>query len=763
MPDDKLNIGGQKGRQTADHKLFGKDTVSGMKEVKDLSKVVDEAGKGFKEMSNSAKAVWGEVAHVEKGLKNSALYSEKNKKAHGDLAKTAGKVLSSSNMGLKVEKGKLWLKEKLLGQDHSLSKSLINRVQNVRKSIPLHKKIEDIQGRIKKLTSGWGEGLKDIDNLFGGIGQKIIKMITSPWALLLGMIAFAIKMFTRFSKVTDMIGEDFGYMATQNKELTDRVRELNAEGAALGVNYDKFKQHIGPIAEGMGVSAMEAVNLAAQSEKLGMALGVGGQTAARLKTDFHMIAGVSKEITDDYLKQATALAKQAGVVPSVVMKDVAQSSEMMAKYTKDGGKNILTAAINAKKFGVNLSTVEKITDSLLDIETSINKEFEASVMIGKQLNFQTARQKALQGDVSGAMEDVVKQLGGAAEFSKLDVLQRKSLAGAIGVSAGELAKFMNKQEEVNDMAKVTGESMEKQDISDIKAENAISGLTKTTNAIQNMGDIIQKGLLPHFEKLSKWLGGEDGEGGIVKSITDIGEKIAGWGEQMPFIGAGVFKMATKFKWLATSVAKGFKSVMGNVAKGLAGGLKAMAAGLKGGLGGALKAGKGLFGKLGGMFKGAGKFLKKIPVLGSVVSVASGVGRAIQGDWAGAGMEFASAGANALNLVAPGVGTMASLAIDGAIMTRDAGMWGNAPGHAADDFVMRPGQPPLRFSKDDIIMGMHKGGVDKAGGVGSGGMTDETIAKLASKITEGYVTAMNNTEQQTIVTKDQLKMIMTSTV
>ena len=85
------------------------------------------------------------------------------------------------------------------------------------------------------------------------------------------------------------------------------------------------------------------------------------------------------------------------------------------------GKNILTAAINAKKFGVNLSTVEKITESLLDIETSINKEFEASVMIGKQLNFQTARQKALQGDVSGAMADVVSQLGGAAEYAKLDL------------------------------------------------------------------------------------------------------------------------------------------------------------------------------------------------------------------------------------------------------------------------------------------------------------------------------------------------------
>lgn len=757
-----MDIGGQKGKQTKNHKLFGKDTVSGLKEVKDFSKTIAASAKEMKGMDTTAKAMFSSIARVQEGLSNSALYSEKNKKSHAGLAKEAEKMVGKGKVGLMLQKLGLGIKEKMFKQDHGMAKSMIDQLQNVRKQVPIRQKIMDTMGKMKGLLKGMKGGAQDIDNIFGGIGQKIAKMIMSPWALLLGMIAFAVKMFMRFSKVTDMIGEDFGYMAKEGGKLNNEVMKLNAEGAHLDVNYDKFKQHIDGIASGMGVSAIEAVNLAAQSERLGIALGIGGSNAAKLKADFHMIAGVSKETTDNFLKQAVALAKQAGVVPSVVMKDVANSSEMMAKYTKDGGKNILTAAINAKKFGVNLSTVEKITDSLLDIESSINKEFEASVMIGKQLNFQTARQKALQGDVSGAMADVVSQLGGAAEYAKLDVLQRKSLAGAIGVSSVELAKFMNKQEEVNDLAKVTTEEMDKQDISDIKAENAISAFTQSQNAVKNLGDQISTGLLPQFTKLAELLGGTDGEGGIVGSIGDIGMKIAGWGEQMPFIGAGVVKMSSKFKFLAKGVASSFKAVMGNVAKGLKGGISSMAKGLKSGLGNILSKGKGMFTGLSSMFKGSAKFLKKIPVLGSVVGVASGVSRAVQGDWAGAGLEFASAGANALNIVAPGVGTAASLAIDASILARDAGMWGNAGGGSApaEDFVLRPGQPALKFKKGDLVMGIDAASMSGGGG---GGMNDDFIDKLASKITQGYVNAFNNSEQQTIITKEQIKQITTLTV
>ena len=78
-----------------------------------------------------------------------------------------------------------------------------------------------------------------------------------------------------------------------------------------------------------------------------------------------------------------------------------------------------------RKLGLNLSTVESIADSLLNFEQSIGSEMEASMLIGKQLNFNNARRLALEGDLAGAARDVVSQIGGQAELNRMNVIQMR--------------------------------------------------------------------------------------------------------------------------------------------------------------------------------------------------------------------------------------------------------------------------------------------------------------------------------------------------
>jgi hypothetical protein len=172
--------------------------------------------------------------------------------------------------------------------------------------------------------------------------------------------------------------------------------------------------------------------------------------------------------------------------------------------------------------------------------------------------------------------------------------------------------------------------------------------------------------------------------------------------------------------------------------------------------------KSVVGKIGGkgLLKGVGTAGKKIPIVGSLFSAGFAVKRAVEGDYAGMALEVASGLANLGNLVAPGAGTAASLGIDAAIVARDMGKWGNVPGKPADDFIWRAGQGIQKFSKGDLLMG-----VDTSTGSG-GGVTkldDQDMKKLAGYMAEGYVNAFNNTEQQTILTKEQLKILTTSSV
>jgi hypothetical protein len=141
--------------------------------------------------------------------------------------------------------------------------------------------------------------------------------------------------------------------------------------------------------------------------------------------------------------------KQAGVPFRAIMDDVAQNAEFFAKFSKDGGANILNAALQAKKLGINLSDVASITDSLVDFESSIQKQMEAQVLLGRNINLDRARALAFSGDQVGMMNEVVKQVGGEVEFNKMNVIQRKALADSIGLSVEKMAALVREEQGAN--------------------------------------------------------------------------------------------------------------------------------------------------------------------------------------------------------------------------------------------------------------------------------------------------------------------------
>ena len=67
---------------------------------------------------------------------------------------------------------------------------------------------------------------------------------------------------------------------------------------------------------------------------------------------------------------------------------------------------------------------------------------EASLLLGRQINLDRARQLALSGDQEGMMQEILKQVGGEAEFNRLNVLQRRALAESVGQSVENLSRLV---------------------------------------------------------------------------------------------------------------------------------------------------------------------------------------------------------------------------------------------------------------------------------------------------------------------------------
>ena len=78
------------------------------------------------------------------------------------------------------------------------------------------------------------------------------------------------------------------------------------------------------------------------------------------------------------------------------------------------------------------------------------------MLLGRQLNLDKARQLAFMGKHTEMMDEVLKQVGGEAEFTKMLPIARQKLAESVGVDVGELARLAREKQTGVAEAKVKG-------------------------------------------------------------------------------------------------------------------------------------------------------------------------------------------------------------------------------------------------------------------------------------------------------------------
>ena len=141
-------------------------------------------------------------------------------------------------------------------------------------------------------------------------------------------------------------------------------------------------------------------------------------------------------------RDIAAEAVKNNVNQAAVIEDIANNAEVTSKFFAGDVKALKKAAIEAAKLGMSLSDMAAVANSLLDFESSITSQFEFQALTGKQVNFDLARQLALQGNIEGATKEVLRQVGDINEFNNLDVLSKQKLAEATGLSVDQLQESL---------------------------------------------------------------------------------------------------------------------------------------------------------------------------------------------------------------------------------------------------------------------------------------------------------------------------------
>jgi len=389
---------------------------------------------------------------------------------------------------------------KLLGIDKDLAILIEKQAQGVENMEEdevnlLKTKLKTVKANedVAKSISGQLGFLKTFKNISKAINTVLM---ANPLLAIAAVVVAIIGLVVKLNGILNETMREFGTSAKESGKIAIKLKVAQFQGLKMGLTAEEIKGSFVAINDTLGGVNNASAKFITQLTDASVRTGTTAEEFSKILAIQESISSSTREQLMAQTELIRANIEISGILPASVFKDVAANTQAFAEFAKDGGKNVFDAALAAKKLGLNLGTVVNIADSLLDFESSIEKQMEASMLLGRDINLDKARELALNNDLEGAMEEVVKQVGSEAEFNELNRIQRKALAESVGVNVEELSRMVRNQGkgEAARVGSATEEVAKKQD----------KMLDLTTNIDVNIANM---------KKSSKSISENTGEGG----------------------------------------------------------------------------------------------------------------------------------------------------------------------------------------------------------------------------------------------------------
>jgi len=454
-------------------------------EIKEQISLEAELNKLFEEKDRTVKRGNTTIADRVSLMEDAVKYANNNKQLQiiqNDLSKKATEFAKAGNK--------------------QLAKKYLSNAQSVMKQIQSNKIEEENKKIQEKLT-------KEREKQYKAVTDMSQSMLT-----IFGLGGGILAVFSKFNKMTATIGKNFGALGMTNKEFKKDMLEAGAAATSLGQNIEDVAGIQKDLTDNFGFGRDESVAMAEGIMDTSMALGLSNQEGTKLVGSLMQISGLSFDAAQNFSKQTALLAEAEGVSPTTVMRDIANSSETIAKFTAMTPEHLMKAAIQATKLGTTLDTIAGSMESMLDFQSSLNAEIEAQIMLGRDVNLTKARDLALAGKADEFAVELTKQVGSQAEFEKLNVLQRQSLAKALGVSVEQMGKMVRNQDKV----RTIGEAIAEQDgLEKMIGREAMDNMAKIVADMQRIGAQLVIDIGPTIASVA---------GGIAKFTKGLSESKA---------------------------------------------------------------------------------------------------------------------------------------------------------------------------------------------------------------------------------------------
>ena len=431
-----------------------------------------------------------------------------------------------------LEKG-----EQALADKFNLEKKAVNvKLKELRTQTLANQK----QKMMNSLTGGLNDKLKQGRGFMKGMGVAGTSAFVAM-GLVAGAVALLGKSLKFASEITDALGKQFGVLGTAGGQFQKNLQKASVEVISLGKGTSDVVSLVDTLSKDFGITLDRASKLPEQILDTAVAIGLSTDEAGKLFGTLISIGRLTSDQAENLIESTYQLAQQNNVNPSAVLRDMASNSELIAKFGAQNAESLAKAAIQAKKLGLNLSTVDRVSESLLDFQSSITKEIELSAILGRRVDFTRARIAANDGKSDEMMRSVTAQLRGQANLLRDNVLIRKAAAGALNMELSELMKIIEGQDKSIVQAKT---------FNDLLGRDGMSSLTSIVNKFKEIGATI---LLKLGQPVEQLLESFEKRFFTDENIARVENFIHGFLDSMISLAKTVGKMFNFFGGIATLV------------------------------------------------------------------------------------------------------------------------------------------------------------------------------------------------------------------
>lgn len=311
----------------------------------------------------------------------------------------------------------------------------------------------------KLLQNNFGIQVKEISAakaLGDELSQHLIGLTKSAYWIgaIVMMLTHAWKLFNQLDKSAATFRKEMGMTRDNAKGVRAQAERMAIDFMHVGVTIDAAYTAIKALGTEMGSVLGISKELATTTALLASQYGISEEDSAGTMRNLSVIGKTTMEAQQNTVLFAASLSQAAGVPLPLVMKDVAKLSSVALTMVSKMPIAIIKTAIEARRLNTSIDSMSNASKSLLNFSQSIQDEMEASVLVGKDINLQKARELAYQGKIAESTNEIL-DIADRIDFSNLDTFQMDAFAKASGRSVEELTKMIAARKQQQEIEKST--------------------------------------------------------------------------------------------------------------------------------------------------------------------------------------------------------------------------------------------------------------------------------------------------------------------